>query len=60
MDLDQDVADIEIETATVEGRLEALRERYVSQFTRMEQLSISLKSTSDMMDNLMKSLYSDN
>ncbi|MAI07113.1 MAG: hypothetical protein CBC47_08295, partial [Alphaproteobacteria bacterium TMED87] len=59
-DLDNDVADIELESQTVEDRLTSLRERYVSQFTRMEQLSISLKSTQDMMSNLMKSLYSDN
>ncbi len=59
-DLDGEVVDVELETQAIEDRLTSLRERYVGQFTRMEQLSISLKSTQDMMSNLMKSLYSDN
>ena len=58
-DLDGEVVEIELESESIEERLTSLRERYTGQFTRMEQLSISLKSTQDMMSNLMKSLYSD-
>ena len=58
-ELEARATELETETESVEDTIAGIEERYTKQFTALEQLSISLKSTSGLIDNLMEGMYAD-
>ena len=59
LDINSKISEFNLDLIDVDEKVKTLTERYRSQFTSMEQVVTSLKSTGNYMENLMNAWNKD-
>jgi flagellar hook-associated protein 2 len=57
--INSEIADLDIDTAKLDDRMESIRVRYTTQFSAMEALVTSMKNTGDFLTNMMDAFNKD-
>lgn len=57
--INSEIADLDIDTAKLDDRMESIRMRYTTQFSAMEALVTSMKNTGDFLTNMMDAFNKD-